>query len=316
MSSIKRILFVIIVLSLISTIPVWTQWGTEVTSDPLQVKLHYYDLHNFLVVLDLIEDGHDPLETVQKYYLSRASNAFQDQIDSRNITAEKMAAFITNNQESVNKLRELPKNLRLQEDSIRQALMDLKKIIPESIYLPVYYMVVDKGGFMGEPSGFGIKVAMSRTSNDYSKVSPLIVHEMVHVQQVVAIGIEKYHQIYGPEMNLLSLSLREGVATYLTRLALGKASDQKAFEYFNENEKALWKKFEEEKSNSEPGDWMWKKPEIEEQPRDMGYYLGAAIVEHFYINSEDKALAMKEILSITDYDGFLEKSGYSSKFDK
>ena len=195
MSSIKRGLFVIIVSSLISTIPVWAQWGTEVTSDPFQVKLHYYDLHNFLVVLDLIEDDYDPLETVQKYYLSRASNAFQDQIDSRNITAEKMATFITDNQESVNKLRELPKNLRLQEDSIRQALMDLKKIIPESIYLPVYYMVVDKGGFMGEPSGFGIKVAMSRTSNDYSKIPPLIVHEMVHVQQVVAIGIEKYHQI-------------------------------------------------------------------------------------------------------------------------
>jgi hypothetical protein len=297
-------------------IPVLAQLEVEVTSDPSQVNLHYYDLHNFLATLDLIEDGHDPVETVQKYYLSRASKAFQDQIDSRNITAEKMAAFITENPESVNKLRELPKNLRLQEDAIRQALTELKKVIPEPIYLPVYYMVVDKGGFMGEPSEHGIKIAMSRTSDDYSRICPLIVHEMIHVQQALAIGIEKYQRVFGPEMSLLSLSLREGVATYLTRVALGRPTDKKAYEYFREHEEALWDKFQNEKSNKQPGDWMWSKPAVEGQPRDMGYHMGAAIIEHFYTNAEDKVLAMKEILSITDYEGFLKKSGYSNKFDK
>jgi hypothetical protein len=61
---------------------------------------------------------------------------------------------------------------------------------------------------------------------------------------------------------------------------------------------------------------MWSKPAVEGQPQDMGYHMGAAIIEHFYTNAEDKVLAMKEILTITDYEGFLEKSGYSSKFDK
>jgi hypothetical protein len=316
MSFFKRVKLSTVFICLVMIVPVLAQLKVEVTSDPSQVKLHYYDLHNFLVAVELIEDGHDPVETVQKYYLSRASNAFQDQIDSRKITAEKMAAFITDNPDSVKKLRELPKNLRLQEDAIRQALTELKKIIPEPIYLPVYYMVVDKGGFMGEPSEYGIKVAMSRTSDDYSRICHLIVHEMVHVQQAMAIGIEKYQQIYGPEMSLLSLSLREGVATYLTRIALGRPSDKKAYEYFKKNEKALWEKFKNEKSNKVPGDWMWSKPAVEGQPRDMGYYMGAAINEYFYTNSEDKSLAIKEILSITDYEGFLEKSGYSSKFNK
>ncbi len=315
MNFLKRIRFAIAFTCAVLIIPALAQLEVEVTSDPYQVKLNYYDLNNFLATLDLIEDGHDPVETVQKYYLSRASKAFQDQIDSRNITPEKMAAFITDNPESVKKLRELPKNLRLQEDAIRQALIDLKKVIPEPIYLPVYYMVVDRGGFMGEPSEFGIKVAMSRTSDDYSRICPLIVHEMIHVQQVMAIGIEKYHRIYGPEMSLLSLSLREGVATYLTRVALGKPADKKAYEYFKQNEKALWEKFKNEKSNKKPGDWMWSKPAVEGQPRDMGYQMGAAIIEHFFTNAEDKELAIKEILSITDYEGFLEKSGYSSKFN-
>lgn len=316
MSFFKRFQFAMAFLCVALIIPVQAQLEVEVTSDPSQVELNYYDLNNFLAVLDLIEDGHDPVETVQKYYLSKASKAFQDQIDSRNITAEKMAAFIMDNPESVKKLRELPKNLRLQEDAIRQALTDLTKVIPEPIYLPVYYMVVDRGGFMGEPSEFGIKVAMSRTSDDYSRICPLIVHEMIHVQQALAVGIETYQRIYGPDMSLLSLSLREGVATYLTRVALGKPADKKAYEYFKTNEKALWNKFQKEKSNKQPGGWMWSKPAVEGQPRDMGYQMGAAIIEHFYTNAEDKEMAMREILSITDYEGFLEKSGYGGKFDK
>jgi hypothetical protein len=316
MSFFKRFELAMAFICVVLIIPGLAQLEVEVTSDPSQVKLHYYDLNNFLAALDLIEDGHDPVETVQKYYLSRASKAFQDQIDSRNITAEKMTAFITDNPETVKKLRELPKNLRLQEDAIRQALTDLTKVIPEPIFLPVYYMVVDRGGFMGEPSEFGIKVAMSRTSDDYSRICPLIVHEMIHVQQALAVGIETYQRIYGPDMSLLSLSLREGVATYLTRIALGKPADKKAYEYFNDHEKALWDKFQKEKLNKQPGDWMWSKPAIEGQPRDMGYHMGAAIIKHFYTNAEDKELAMKEILSITDYEGFLKKSGYGSKFDK
>jgi hypothetical protein len=316
MSFFKRFELAMAFICVVLIIPGLAQLEVEVTSDPSQVKLHYYDLNNFLAALDLIEDGHDPVETVQKYYLSRASKAFQDQIDSRNITAEKMTAFITDNPETVKKLRELPKNLRLQEDAIRQALTDLTKVIPEPIFLPVYYMVVDRGGFMGEPSEFGIKVAMSRTSDDYSRICPLIVHEMIHVQQALAVGIETYQRIYGPDMSLLSLSLREGVATYLTRIALGKPADNKAYEYFKDHEKALWDKFQKEKLNKQPGDWMWSKPAIEGQPRDMGYHMGAAIIKHFYTNAEDKELAMKEILSITDYEGFLKKSGYGSKFDK
>lgn len=316
MSFFNRINFIMVFTCAVFIIPGQAQLEVEVTSDPSLVKLNYYDLNNFLAALDLIEDGHDPVETVQKYYLSMASKAFQDQIDSRNMTAEKMAAFITENPESVKKLRELPKNLRLQEDAIRQALTDLKKVIPEPIYLPVYYMVVDRGGFMGEPSEFGIKVAMSRTSDDYSRICPLIVHEMIHVQQALAIGLEQYHRIYGPDMSLLSLSLREGVATYLTRVALGKPADKKAYEYFKDHEEELWDKFQKEKLNKQPGDWMWSKPAVEDQPRDMGYHMGAAIIEHFYTNAEDKVRAMEEILKITDYEGFLEKSGYRSKFDK
>ncbi len=62
-----------------------------------------------------------------------------------------------------------------------------------------------------------------------------------------------------------------------------------------------------------PGDWMFSHPSDPEQPVDLGYVIGARIVEAFYDKAEDKKQAVQEILSITDYESFLERSGYSEK---
>ena len=63
-----------------------------------------------------------------------------------------------------------------------------------------------------------------------------------------------------------------------------------------------------------PGDWMFSDPSDPEQPIDVGYVMGARIVEAFYDKAEDKKEAVQEILSITDYADFLDRSGYSEKF--
>ena len=57
----------------------------EVTTDPSQVKIHYYDLHNFNVAVEIVADGNDAIQTMKNFYLDRASNAFRDQINSREI---------------------------------------------------------------------------------------------------------------------------------------------------------------------------------------------------------------------------------------
>ena len=59
---------------------------------------------------------------------------------------------------------------------------------------------------------------------------------------------------------------------------------------------------------------MWRKPANPEQPHDLGYIVGARIVESYYNRMESKEKAVKDILAVTDYQEFLKKSGYPDDF--
>ena len=61
------------------------------------------------------------------------------------------------------------------------------------------------------------------------------------------------------------------------------------------------------------GDWLWKKPADPEQPQDLGYAIGARIVEAYYQQASDKRKAAQKIMAITDYPAFLKNSGYAKR---
>ena len=68
-------------------------------------------------------------------------------------------------------------------------------------------------------------------------------------------------------------------------------------------------------NGKETGDWMWEKPDNPNQPRDIGYVFGALIVEYYYKHAPDVFETTKDILSVTDYPAFLERTEYQHKFD-
>ena len=63
----------------------------------------------------------------------------------------------------------------------------------------------------------------------------------------------------------------------------------------------------------ETGDWLWKQPATSDQPQDLGYAIGARIVESYYESAADKGKAAQQIMAITDYPAFLALSGYGEK---
>ena len=157
--------------------------------------------------------------------------------------------------------------------------------------------------------------SVSELDEDIEKLYVILVHETIHVQQALTVGMEEYMSILGgPKTSLLALALREGTAYFLTLLSTGEHTHREAYDYYIENEKELWKRFQAEMHEPSPGDWMWKKPSAPDQPYDVGYIVGARIVETFYTRAKNKVKAVHDILSITDYEGFLEKSGYSEHF--
>jgi uncharacterized protein YjaZ len=147
-------------------------------------------------------------------------------------------------------------------------------------------------------------------------LSATLVHEMVHMQQLAALG-EAYFAIFSAEQKtLLALSVREGVATYFAeRVAGGSVHKNRARDFLLEHEPDLWHKFKSEMLGHDTGEWLWSSPSDPEQPRDIGYALGARIVQAYYERAGDKHQAVQEILAITDYPAFLTKSRYGSQFE-
>jgi uncharacterized protein YjaZ len=138
-----------------------------------------------------------------------------------------------------------------------------------------------------------------------------LVHEMIHMEQLAVVGEEYFAIFSGEQRTLLATSIREGAATFMAELIVGGSRHKNlARDYYLVHEEELWQEFSGDMFGHEMGDWLWETPANPEQPQDMGYVIGARIVETYYERATDPGKAAMEIMSITDYPDFLERSGY------
>ena len=306
----------LLIVLLIMVKPSAAQFKVDVVFDPADAKFYYSDLYNFLEAWQMIQDGSDLAETLKKEYLDKSSPGLRNYLDDVGLGLQDYVERFEKYRQSFATLRDLPSQLVSQEKIIRATLQKMKSIFPNPIFLPIYYIVGVTGGLHAEPSEVGIRLAFSRaTDPDHlAGLRLTVLHELIHVQQFVAIGPDDYHSIYEDKQSLLAVSVREGVAEYLTWLLTGEYSKKDVFAYIKKDERRIWERFKSDMNNRELGDWLFSQPSDPDQPRDLGYIVGALIVEAFYSNAEDKKKAIDEILGVTDYAAFLERSKYAEKF--
>jgi hypothetical protein len=286
------------------------------TDDPAKVQLFYADIGNFVRALDLIDQGSDPKAVLQREYIDPASPGLKEYLREKGKSIKDYVEALEKRPEQFAALRGLQAQLMPEESRIRKALSELGNIISNPVFIPAYYFVGLSGGFSAEPSEYGIMIAVSELAEDPAIVRLAFVHETIHVQQALAVGIEEFMQIFGPKMSLLTLSIREGAAYFLTLLSTGEHTLEDTHVYFVENEEDIWERFRDEMNDRHPGDWLYVKPKDPDQPSDLGYLMGARICEAFYERAEDKDQAIQDILSVIDYGEFLRKSGYGTKISR
>ncbi len=293
------------------------QLKCEITDDPEKVQFIYDDVRNFLRAMDMIDKGGDAEAILQKEYLDKATPGLKEYIRESGATAKRFVEVIQKKSAQYSALRALPDQLIPQERSIRAAFADLANVVPNPMFIPVYYFIgVGSGGLNAQPSEYGIIVAITELAEDPSVLKIPLVHEIIHVKNALSVGMEEYMQVFGPKMSLLSLSIREGTAYFLTLLSMGEHGHKDAYDYYLKNEKKLWERFKAEMNQRSPGEWLFVKPSNPEQPANLGYVVGSRIIESYYNRAEDKTKAVQEILSVIDFEKFLKKSGYDEKFSK
>lgn len=284
----------------------------NVTPDPSAAEFLFEDLERFVAATEKISAGENAAVVLQRDYLDRASPGFVMFIEKYDLTVERLVTAMDKHPEKYAAMAANIEALKSQTGAFRQAYAEIKRIMPDAVFPPTYFVVAAYRGIgSGSIEGPLISIEKDTPESIRTDLAATVVHEMIHMQQLAALA-EAYFNIFnGSERTLLALSIREGIAAYFSVIITGgSVYKNSAREYLLAHEDELWAAFQEEMLTGETGDWLWRRPKNPEQPQDVGYAMGARITEHYYENAADKTQAVRELLGVTDYPALLERSGY------
>ncbi len=285
----------------------------DISRDPHRAAFVFDDVRRFLEASEAMNRGRDTADALQTLYLERASPGLRLFIEKYDLTAARILAAM---REHPDDYRRIPQKLSAIEAAVpmfRRTYADLQEVIPSAVFPPTYFVVA---GHRGIGSGSVAGPLLSIEKEDPARVEetlpPTLVHEMIHMQQLAALGPEYFAIFSGPERTLLATSIREGVATFFSDLVTGGSEHKnEARDFLLANEDRLWREFEKDMLGTDMGDWLWTDPADPDQPQDVGYAMGARIARAYYERFEDKGRAAADILSVADYAAFLAASGYA-----
>lgn len=308
----------------------------EGVADPKQVKFITTDITNFWKMYDKLPKAtseKDTLQIIKTLYLDRASATLQEYFaderreNKRNITQEYLSML----REYPNYLASIRRNTEsIDKEKLYEHLVRAKELYPDFKFRDTYFCIgfFNSGGRSMASGGLYIGTEMFALSDDTAMeewkgstwvqffapiedIHNIVLHEQAHFQQLPPTNGER---------NLLYDAIREGAAVFLVDIVTngegitqGGGIGKSALIYGDAHEEEVWHKFEKDMRGYDQSVWFYN-AETEEWPKDMGYYVGYKICRSYYDNAKDKALAVKEILEVTDAEEFLDKSGYGNRF--
>jgi hypothetical protein len=289
------------------------QLTDDVVADPAAARFVYDDVAHFVIAMEQIAAGADTSDALQSEYLGKATPGLKMFIEKYDLTVERLMRAMRAHPEKYRSLEASLNALREAEPAFRDVCARLKLEIPDAVFPPTYFLVAGYRGIgSGSIEGPLISIEKKTVESIREDLPATLVHEMVHMEQLAVLREDYFTIFSGEEKTLLALSVREGVATYFAeRVTGGSLHKNVARDYLLAHEKELWDRFRREMLGSKTGEWLWSAPSNTEQPRDVGYAIGARIVEVYYESAKDKDKAVQEILGVTDYEAFLAESGYS-----
>ncbi len=285
------------------------------------------DIDNFWIAYDKIRGTED--STLQMHYINelfilRGSVGLKNIMNARNYSAQEYVHAINTYPEYWNSIRANTLLTKTYNRRIERSLEKLRDIYPDLNSVPIYFTmgvlrtggtVYDKTVLIGSELSFADKTAkidelpewrkpFLKDSEPIKNLELLCVHEYIHAQQSPLVD------------NLLSYSLYEGVAEFVSTLALDLPSSTPGVAFGKENEMLVKQKFQEELFvEKNTYNWLWGENKNELKVRDLGYYIGFSICERYYNQACDKRKAIKEMIELdyqneTQIEAFVDSSHF------
>lgn len=278
---------------------------------PAEANLIYSDLEHFMEAYAELATNPDTLQVLQTLYFDRGSEGLKEYIRRHKLTPELMRDAMLANPERYALLPAFLDKISATEQVYKDLMKDFSTVLPNAMYPPTYLLVGANRG-IGQASGVGQLITVTRPADNLPKLKKLMVHELAHFQEAMAMGLPKYAALYAKPDNLLGMCLREGGAEFVTSLVLGDITQTEALEFIEEDEKQLKNEFlkDLEKEGQNRDYWLGVNTDKSKHPNLLGYAMGYKINKAYYDMATDKAAALQDILRMDDAAVFVTSSGY------
>lgn len=277
------------------------------------------DVDRFLGVLQS-NGGAPSADTLRRDYLERGSPGLQEFLRMRIESPEALAKAVANRRQYYGSLASSLASVSSVRPEVGKALRRLERLYPDAKLPPVYIVIgrmnsagisTDTGLVIGaEMFGAGAGVPVEELSKwqrsvikPVSELPGIVAHELIHFQQ-------------RPRTNetLLAQAIREGSADFVGELISGRNSNHQLRAYGDAHAAELWREFSTAMTGTDLSRWLYQGDKSTDRPADLGYWIGYEITSAYYANAPDKRQALREILTVTDYEEFLRRSRYAERF--
>jgi len=272
------------------------------------------DIPRFWTAYDAIRAEPDPLEKnklLSALYIDAGTPGLHAMNRARSYQSSEYLTAIERYPNYLDAVRANTLNADALQAPLTEGMREISELYPDGEIVPIYLVI---GAFRASGTAndgkmlFGAELALAESGMPTAEfeepmphlvdfirggplegIVPLALHEYIHAQQ---------RSIGGND--LLSQALFEGVAEYLSTAALGKASEQPAIAYGEENREAVLDAFLRDIALEDYSGWIWNSADNEFGTRDLGYYVGYTITEAFIAASDDRSDAIKTLIEL-DY---------------
>ena len=296
----------------------------SLVAQPLPPGITVADIYHFWEAYDSLATTTDSVATLQRLYLDRGTPGLRAFVAARGFTAPEYVRAIREAPAFWASVRARTLTAPAQAARIEAVYAAFRQLYPRFRAPEVCFAIgcLRTAGTVSD--GYlliGAEMATADSLTDTHELSawlrrllagdgdviPLVAHETVHHLQPRGLSQLPAYLRH----RLLMAALREGAADFVAYQVIGRQVNPHLHTYGDAHEAALWARFQADMYGNAYGPWLYSGNRAQDQPADMGYYLGYRIIAAYYAQQADPARALRRIIRMRHYRRFLRQSGYS-----
>ena len=286
---------------------------------PDDAPIVWTDVQNFWSAYDDLADAatwSDSMSVMFDGYYRPGSDGLHDFVRARIGSVIRLLDNMTGMPGYYASIRESTLRVTTFDDQVRASFREFEKLSPGAKFPTVYYVIgrtssggtTTPGRILIGTEMYGLTPQAPQDElNDWLRdvlrpiddVPGIVAHELIHTQQ---------NQVDG--RSLLRACIREGSADFLGEMISGQNINAHVHEWADPREAELWDDFQKVMLGEDRAGWLYSR-RADDEPNDLGYWIGYKITQSYYENASDKMQAIADMLNIQDFEVFLEASGYN-----